>query len=126
MLLNNFFTITDTVSSATEIWAELFINADHKIFEGHFPDQPIVPGVCMMQMVKEILEQVIGKKTNLVKAAEMKFLAVINPLENNLINASIKYTLDETGAINITASLFKDELVHFKFKGQFDFQQANS
>ncbi len=116
MLLNDFFTITDTVSSATEIWAELVINADHKIFEGHFPNQPVVPGVCMMQMIKEILEQVIDKKTNLVKAADMKFLAVIDPRQNNLIHASIKMATDENGAVNIVASLFKDELVHFKCK----------
>jgi 3-hydroxyacyl-[acyl-carrier-protein] dehydratase len=122
MLLNDFFTINDTVKSETEIWAELYINSNHKIFEGHFPNQPVVPGVCMMQMVKEILEQVIGKETNLVQAADMKFLAVINPLENNLINASIKYAADETGAINIAASLFKDELVHFKCKAKFVLQ----
>ena len=119
MLLNDFFTINDTVTSETEIWAELLINANHKIFEGHFPNQPVVPGVCMMQMVKEILEQVIGKETNLLKALDMKFLAVINPIENNLIHASIKYATDESGTINVVASLFKDELVHFKFKGQF-------
>lgn len=120
ILLNDFFTINDKVSSETEIWAELYINADHKIFEGHFPNQPVVPGVCMMQMIKEILEQVIGKETNLVQAADMKFLAVINPLENNLIHASIKYTTtDENDAVNVVASLFKDELLHFKFKGQF-------
>ena len=119
MLLNDFFTINDKVNSETEIWAELFINGDHKIFEGHFPNQPIVPGVCMMQMIKEILEQVIGKETTLVQAADLKFLAVINPVENNLVHASIKYATDEDGAINVVASLFKDELVHFKFKGQF-------
>jgi 3-hydroxyacyl-[acyl-carrier-protein] dehydratase len=119
ILLNDFFTINETVNSQTEIWAELRINANHKIFEGHFPNQPVVPGVCMMQMIKEILEQVIGKQTNLVQAADMKFLAVINPLENNLIHASIKYAIDESGAVNVVASLFKDELVHFKFKGQF-------
>ena len=121
MLLNDFFTIMDTESSASEIWVELLINADHKIFEGHFPNQPVVPGVCMMQMVKEILEQVLGKKTNLVKAADMKFLAVINPQVNNLIHTSIRYSIFENGRINITASLFKDELVHFKFKGEFTF-----
>ena len=49
----------------------------------------------------------------------MKFLAVINPIENNLIHASIKYARDETAVVNVVASLFKDELVHFKFKGQF-------
>jgi 3-hydroxyacyl-[acyl-carrier-protein] dehydratase len=118
MLLNDFFTINDKVSSASEIWAEIFINANHKIFEGHFPNQPVVPGVCMMQMIKEILEQVIGKETNLVQAADMKFLAVINPQENNLIQATIKYTADETGAVNVVALLFKDELVHFKMKGK--------
>ncbi len=118
MLLKDFFTINDKVSSETEIWAELFINADHKIFEGHFPNQPVVPGVCMMQIIKEILEEVIGKSTNLLQAADMKFLAVINPIENNLIHASIKYATDESGAINIVASLFKDELVHFKCKAQ--------
>ncbi len=120
MLLNDFFTINETVKSDTEIWAELLIHSNHKIFEGHFPNQPVVPGVCMMQMIKEIVEQVIGKETNLTQAADMKFLAVINPLENNLIQASIKYAADETGAINVVASLFKDELVHFKFKGQFE------
>ena len=118
MLLNDFFKINDTESSDSEIWAELVIDADHKIFEGHFPNQPVVPGVCMMQMIKEVLEYVIGKETNLVQAADMKFLAVINPQENNLVHASIKYADDETGAINIVALLFKDELVHFKFKGQ--------
>ena len=119
MLLNDFFTIREKVSSATEIWAALVINADHKIFEGHFPGQPVVPGVCMMQMIKEIVEEVLGKETNLVKASDLKFLAVINPRENNLVHASIKINTDETGAINIIASIFKDELIHFKFKGQF-------
>ena len=123
ILLNDFFTIDDTVNSETEIWAELRINANHKIFEGHFPNQPVVPGVCMMQMIKEILEQVIDKQTDLVQAADMKFLAVINPVENNLVHASISYASDENGAINIVASLFKDELVHFKFKGQFLIQK---
>ena len=122
ILLNDFFTINDKVNSETEIWAELFINADHKIFEGHFPNQPVVPGVCMMQMIKEILEQVIDKDTNLAQAADMKFLAVINPIENNLVHASIKYATDETGAVNIVASLFKDELVHFKIKAKFFLQ----
>lgn len=118
ILLNDFFTISDKVSSDTEIWAKLFINADHNIFEGHFPNQPVVPGVCMMQMIKEIVEEVTGKQMNLVQAAELKFLAIINPKENNLVQATIKLTASENGVINIAASLFKDELIHFKCKAQ--------
>lgn len=119
MLLNDFFTITNMEASGTEVKATLAVDAGHKIFEGHFPGQPVVPGVCMMQMLKEVLEQVIGKKTNLVKAHEMKFLAVIDPSRNNLISAAVKYTAGEDEAINVVASFFKEELMHFRFKGVF-------
>jgi 3-hydroxyacyl-[acyl-carrier-protein] dehydratase len=120
MLQNDFFTISKLEKGEFEIKADLVINADHKIFEGHFPGHPVVPGVCMMQMIKEIIEQVMGKKTNLISAAEMKFLAIIDPQENNIIQAALKYHTDENGNIALTASLFKDERIHFKFKGVFD------
>ena len=126
MLLNDFFTITDTESSASEIWAELLINANHKIFEGHFPNQPVVPGVCMMQMVKEIVEKVLEKETNLLRADEMKFLAIIDPQVNNRIQATIAYVINEDEQIKVTGLLYKDELVHFKFKGLFTFQVPHS
>ncbi|MBS1754357.1 MAG: 3-hydroxyacyl-ACP dehydratase [Ferruginibacter sp.] len=118
ILLNDFFTIDEKTVSDTEIKTQLHINAGHRIFEGHFPNQPVVPGVCMMQMIKEILEHILGKETNLVQATDMKFLAIINPQEKNLIQASIKYVASESGKISIQATLYKDELVHFKFKGQ--------
>jgi 3-hydroxyacyl-[acyl-carrier-protein] dehydratase len=123
MLLNNFFTISQIEIKPSEIVAALEINKAHKIFDGHFPGQPVVPGVCMMQMVKEILENAIHQNTNLLKASEMKFLAIIDPAQNNHINASLKYTIAENGIILLAASLFKDELVHFKFKGMFDLQK---
>ena len=126
MLVNDFFTISKLEKEGFEIKAELVINANHKIFEGHFPGQPVVPGVCMMQMVKEIIEKVIGEKTNLVRAGEMKFLAIINPMENNMIRATLKYNIEENGNIAVSATLFKESLIHFKFKGLFASQQPHS
>jgi 3-hydroxyacyl-[acyl-carrier-protein] dehydratase len=120
LLETDFFTISNLTDSGADANAELIINADHKIFDGHFPGQPVVPGVCMMQMLKEVLEQVTGKKTNLVKAHEMKFLAILNPTQNNIISATLKYTETEN-SIAVSATFFKEELVHFKFKGQFVF-----
>lgn len=119
MLLNDFFTINTIETSDAEVKAELVIHAGHRIFDGHFPGQPVVPGVCMMQMVKELLEQVLEKETMLSTAAEMKFLAVIDPTKNNSISAHIKYSQEEGGQVKVMASLFKEVLVHFKFKGVF-------
>ena len=121
MLLNDFFTIQKIDTTDTEIKALLVINAVHKIFEGHFPGQPVVPGVCMIQMVKEILETVTGRATNLVKAPEIKFLVIIDPTQNNIIGAELKYKPEENGNMNVTAILSKGETIYFKFKGLFHF-----
>ncbi|MES2774195.1 MAG: 3-hydroxyacyl-ACP dehydratase [Bacteroidota bacterium] len=120
MLLNNFFTIHKLETDGADTKAELVIDPAHKIFEGHFPGQPVVPGVCMMQMVKEVLEQVTGKQTNLTKAHEMKFLAVIDPTINNTIQLTLKYTEEADNAFTVTATLFTETFTHFKFKGVFE------
>lgn len=116
ILLGDFFDIISLESDENSINALLEIDPGHKIFEGHFPNQPVVPGVCQLQMIKEVLEQQLQQQTQLHSAAEMKFLAVIDPTQNNIINVSIKYTIEET-QVKATASLFREELMHFKFKG---------
>ncbi len=126
MLQGDFFNIHKLEKTDLEIKADLVINAGHKIFEGHFPGHPVVPGVCMMEMIKEIMEEVIGKKSNLLSAAEMKFLAIIDPQENTHIQAALKYSTEENGSMSVSASLFNHERTFFKFKGLFDFQEPHS
>ena len=121
MLLNHFFTIGDKQVSGNELTVTLTINKDHRIFEGHFPGQPVVPGVCMMQMILELMEQVTGKRLKLITAHDMKFLAVINPQVNNSVSATVKYTEDEGETFSASATIFCNETVHFRFKGQFGF-----
>jgi len=41
------------------ISAVLDINKDCDIFNGHFPGHPVVPGACMLQIVKEVLEKAL-------------------------------------------------------------------
>jgi len=118
MLEGDFFIQKNNESSDGKINSQLELNAAHKIFSGHFPGQPVVPGVCMIQMVKEILESSIGKKTRLVKSDHAKFLAMIDPRVHSAINATIKYSESEEG-IAVTASLFKDEIVFLKLKAVF-------
>lgn len=61
--------------------ARINLNKDHDIFKGHFPGNPVTPGVCMMQIVKELTEEFTGKKLFLKSASNIKFMAIINPFE---------------------------------------------
>jgi len=72
--------------------ATLTFDPAHPIFEGHFPGQPVVPGVTMMQIVRELLETHVLRRKALVKEADaLKFLTMIDPRENATILAEIKY-----------------------------------
>lgn len=119
MLSGDFFYITTLQLEAGNISASLEINAGHKIFEGHFPGQPVVPGVCMMQMVKEILEAVLEKPLRLYTADNLKFLTVIDPVETNNIHAQLKYAISEDGDIKTSATFLNDAVVYFKMNAVF-------
>jgi 3-hydroxyacyl-[acyl-carrier-protein] dehydratase len=115
MVLNSLFKVKDFSASDSEIKATLQVNASHEIFSGHFPGQPVVPGVTMMQAVKELVERALNKKLNLREADNMKFLSVMDPLVISEVQATISLT-DQAAQVTITASLFASNVTFFKLK----------
>ena|ERR1700747_2046284 len=119
MLKDDFYTITSILIESDAITATLTINGAHKIFEGHFPGHPVVPGVCMMQMVKEITAIALEKDIQLIKAEELKFLQVIDPQENKEIKMLLQYNTVLEGEVKVSATLAREGATCFKFKGSF-------
>jgi 3-hydroxyacyl-[acyl-carrier-protein] dehydratase len=119
ILQDDFYTILHPVTAPGSIHAVLELNPGHAIFRGHFPDQPVVPGVCMLQMIKELLETATGKPARLLKGSELKFLSVIDPRQNKQVNVELIYAPEGNDLIAVTARLFYNETNFFKFKGIF-------
>jgi 3-hydroxyacyl-[acyl-carrier-protein] dehydratase len=118
MLQNTFFTFSDLQVEGDLVKTDINLNAAHPIFKGHFPEQAVVPGVCMLQMVKEILEAYIKQETRLSKAGDLKFLSFIYPDENKLIQVELKITMEDEWII-ADARLLDNAAILFKFKGIF-------
>ncbi|MHA7057014.1 3-hydroxyacyl-ACP dehydratase [Aquimarina sp. M1] len=55
------------------------LNPNSSVFKGHFPGNPITPGVCTLQIIKELTEKRLGCSLFMKKASNVKFMAVINP-----------------------------------------------
>lgn len=115
ILLNDFYTITQRDSALGVVKATITINKNHRILEGHFPGLPVVPGVCMLQMVREIMEVSSGRELDISEADNMKFLSVINPELNNQVEAVINYT-EDASKFSINATLFAGPTTFFKLK----------
>lgn len=119
MLHDNFFRITKQDHQPGVITATLSVKKDHEIFSGHFPGQPVVPGVCMMQMVKEVLENYLDKSLRLTGADNMKFLSVLDPNHVHDVETSIAYNISDEN-ISINASLFSGSTIFFKLKAALE------
>ena len=118
MLLNNFFKIKD-IQQTDKHTVTIELNASHSIYEGHFPNNPITPGVCMTQMVKESLEVITEKKLMLVSGSNIKFMAVWNPLVHPLAMLTISLKEKDDHLLYADSSIFSGETIFFTFKGSF-------
>jgi len=118
MLKDTFFIFTPPVVNDALLKTNIALNPAHDIFKGHFPGNPVVPGVCMMQMIKEVLEDHLDKKLQLVKADNIKFLSFINPNQHGQVGLEIKMNAIE-GQVKADAQLVNEGIVFLKFKGAF-------
>jgi 3-hydroxymyristoyl/3-hydroxydecanoyl-(acyl carrier protein) dehydratase len=60
--------------------ATFTIAADHPALAGHFPGNPIVPGVLVLEHVQQMLEADIGP-VRLTSLPQVKFLSPLRPGE---------------------------------------------
>lgn len=113
MLLHDFYTTQNLQYAEGSLQAEISFHASHPIFAGHFPQQPVVPGVCMMQVVKNLLEAAVQQPLQLTAAGNAKFLSMIVPTPGLLVKASIQFSHTAAG-IEAQASLTGDTTTYFK------------
>jgi 3-hydroxyacyl-[acyl-carrier-protein] dehydratase len=115
MLKDNFFRLSGPVTGSDGTYsASIRLEPDHAIFAGHFPGLPVVPGVCMMAIIKEILQEIVHRPLRLVQAGNLKFLSLINPLQNESVNVELKFTEGTDETLVLDGSIFTDNLIFFK------------
>ena len=120
MLKDSLYTIQKTSAEHNSVEVVVNLNEQHEIFKGHFPSQPVLPGVCMLQMTKEMLELSLQKKLRLLKADDIRFSAMVVPAINKQLKFVIQYSHTETQSLKINAQIINEtDVVCFKLKASF-------
>lgn len=99
--------------------AILEIDQNSEILSGHFPDQPVVPGASMLQIVKEVLAATLNESLVLKKADNIKFLSLVEPGTIDILRLELTYKLLNDDYVNITANLIAGETICMKLQGTF-------
>ncbi len=119
MSMNNFFEIHKKEKEDKSIIYEIGLNREHKIYEGHFPDKAIVPGVLSMQIIKELLEDDLEVELRLQKAGNVKFLYPILPEINKNLNISIRYVSKISETLKVKACIYSKDIQFMKLQATY-------
>lgn len=112
------YCIVSSNTTENSFVTELQLNADDPIYEGHFPEQSITPGVVQMAIVKELLANHLQVELALLKMNNCKFLAVLNPDLINKVSVCIDY-IQVDKSISVKAVIQTPEQVYLKLKATY-------
>ncbi len=118
MLLGSFYNILESGRDGQTFNVKVEFNPAHSIFKGHFPDLPVVPGVCQTQMLTETLSHLLGKVVEIKLAHHIKFLALLNPVKEKQLDLQIKIEKEEGNNFWVSAIYSSPAEVFFRFKGE--------
>lgn len=120
-LLDNFYTevsSTWSVGQQGDFISVIRLDPAHVIFKGHFEQVPIAPGVCLTQIIKEILMEKMEKELIMTHGDNIKFLAMINPQETPELVITFNVRESDSNFL-VSATYSHNGRAYTKFKGQF-------
>lgn len=119
MALHDFYKVSKLDADDNGIYRAITeLNKNHPVYDGHFPGNPVVPGVCWVHILKELVSQILQKPVMLFEAGNIKFLYAVNPNEHTEIIWDI--SLSQTGSgTQARCTAYCNDKVCFKFSGWF-------
>ncbi len=77
----------------------IILNPDHLIYKAHFPAQPVTPGVCILQMLQELLSIQVGKQLFIKNIKNAKFISMMSPVTDARVSVLFSSVTPEEGGI---------------------------
>lgn len=103
ILRNDFFNVIDNCICDNSYKVDIVLNPGHYIFKSHFPGNPIVPGVCQIQIITELMEEYLNRKLYLSGIKNIKYISVLIPSGNETL--TLLFNKIEKGEDNVKVSV---------------------
>jgi len=103
---NSLFTVQNRATRATGGSFKLRLEATHPIYQGHFPDNPITPGVCSLEMMTELVAAHFDGMEQPTGVDSIKFLNFVNPLRCPEVKVELKINRLEEGGCRVHGALW--------------------
>ena len=120
MVLKDFYKVlSEEKTSDSKYTITILVNEKHEVFKGHFPGNPIMPGVCMIQIIKELTEKITKQTLMIQTLANVKFMALINPEKNSELRLELDITMTEDNLVKVKNTTYFNETVALKLSNVY-------
>ena len=123
MLIENYYKINGIVKEEEVTIFQIVLNPDCEVYQGHFPGEPVSPGVCNIQMIKECAEQAVDKSLFLNNLQQCRLTTLVTPLAHPEVEVTIR--MEEKGeTYKLKATLGQGEEVYLELKAELITQNS--
>ncbi|MDQ6528536.1 MULTISPECIES: 3-hydroxyacyl-ACP dehydratase [Flavobacterium] len=120
MILQDFYKIlSEEKVSDSKYTITILVNEKHEVFKGHFPGNPIMPGVCMIQIIKELTESITKSSLMIQSLANVKFMALINPEVTPELRLELDVTTTEDGLVKVKNTTYFNDTTALKLSNVY-------
>ncbi len=109
MLLGSFFELCGEEGGQDSPVFRIRLHPGHEIFRVHFPGKPVVPGVCLIQIVTELLARHLGCEVYLSDIKNVKYMAAISPEEGTELDVQCQHISVENDSCKVSAAVSRGE-----------------
>ncbi len=95
MLIEGLYSEISKVTEENSVQVKIQVDNKHQIFQGHFPNNPVMPGVCLLQIMKELTESFFSENLFMEMCSNVKFMAKINPDLNPILDIDLAFSKDQ-------------------------------
>lgn len=88
------------------------------IYRGHFPGNSVCPGVCNMQMIKECVESLTGKRLHACYVKQCRLTAVATPAICPKLDVKIGVQSTDDANYTVVASIYDSQRIYMDYKGE--------
>lgn len=116
-LEDNYYELISMHSSGMSGTFRIALREACEIYRGHFPGNPVCPGVCNIQTIKECAERLTGKRLRIGSIRRCRLTAVLTPASSPELDVTVHLLPTDTG-YTVTATVSDANRTYMDYKGE--------
>lgn len=118
LLENRFYKVIKEEKNDGQGKYQLAILPDCDVYQGHFPGDPVCPGVCNIETIKECAIMLTGKQLRIKSIKQCRLTAIATPSVCPEVTITLSATPSADNSYTVLATIADEKQSYMEFKGE--------